>query len=99
MTDYSQDIKEQAIIYESDEYVACHPHGLPGYIHVYHLCTYHTPLKRHEKRGWLCCGAWYLRDNGKYYDSGNQYGNGLGSADSIEEIISKVRGRHEQSKI
>ena len=46
------------------------------------------------KEGWLSCGAWYLREDGKYFDSNNYYGRGLGTADSIEEIIDKMRKKN-----
>ena len=94
MVEYSNDIKGQVIIYESDDYVVCHPWSLSDHIRIYNLCTYTLPISHKMKTGWLSCGTWYLRDDGKYYDSSNYYGNGLGVADTIEQIVDKIRNRN-----
>ena len=92
MKEYSNDIKSQEILYELEDYVACCLY--PEHINIYHYTEYKTPLKGNVKEGWLSCGAWYLREDGKYFDSNNYYGRGLGTADSIEEIIDKMRKKN-----
>lgn len=89
--EYSNDIMEQVIVYESGDYVVCHPHSFPSYIHIYRLCTYKPALRSNTTMSWLCCGTWYLRNDGKYHDSSNAYGIGLGVADSIDQIVEKIK--------
>lgn len=95
MIDYSDTIKAQRIIYKSEDYVLCHPLALPNHINAYHLCTWKPVFSNREKTSWLCCGTWYLRDDGKYHDSANGYGSGLGLGvvDTIQQIAEKLRNR------
>lgn len=90
MAEYTDAIREQEIIYEDGTYLVCHPASFPNHIHVYHLCTYKPCLATKSKTTWLNCGTWYRKDDGKYYDSDNAYGWGLGSAETVDEIVSKI---------
>ena len=96
MREYSKDISEQKIVYESEEYVVCHPWAMPGYIHVYHLCNYKPSLAKKSKDGWLCCGTWYRKNDGRYHDSNNFYGCGLGVADNVEQIVEIIKNKRSE---
>ena len=87
--EYSNDIKSQKIIYESDDYVVCEM--FPEHLNVYHLTDYRDPFAHKDKRGWISCGSWYLKEDGTYFDSANYYNRGLGSANSPEEIVEALR--------
>lgn len=58
---------------------------------VLRLITYKPTLLNKIIRTWLNCGTWYLRSDGKYHDSSNFYNRGLGVADTVEEVVEKVR--------
>lgn len=60
-------------------------------IHVWKNSNYKTPLKGIEKRGWLSCGIWKIKD-GKYYEVD---GIGLTTGivlNNIEAIIKYYKG-------
>lgn len=88
---YSKDIlSADEIVYESNDLVLC-SRCRGETINPYILTEYKPIFSKESKIDWLCCGAWYRKEDGYYYDSNNYYGNGLGVAKSFEEIANKIK--------
>lgn len=86
--EYTDSIKSNPIIYESDDIVITQPKWSTDIVYVYQVSDYQTPIRGTSKTGWLTAGTWKLkRDNLWHKDLVYKYSSiGARDFDEIAEI-------------
>lgn len=88
--EYTDDIKSNPIIYESDDIVITQPKWSTDIVYVYQVSDYQTPIRGISKTGWLTAGTWKLkRDNLWHKDLVYKYSS-IGARD-FDEIAKITR--------
>ena len=86
--EYTDSIKSNPIVYESDDIVITQPKWSTDIVYVYQVSDYQTPIRGNSKTGWLNAGTWKLkRDNLWHKDLSYKYSSiGARDFDEIAEI-------------